>query len=111
MAEYYAQRASAGLIISEATGLSREGLGWPYAPGLCSDEQAEHWAPITRAVHHAGGRIFAPLWHMGRIVHPDLLGGDKPVLSSPTTAPGEGHTYPGQQAYAEARPLDVAEIH
>ncbi|MCM8731191.1 alkene reductase [Hephaestia sp. GCM10023244] len=110
MADYYAQRAGAGLIISEATGISREGLGWPYAPGLWSDEQAEHWAPITRAVHDAGGRIFAQLWHMGRIVHPDFLDGARPVSSSATTAPGEGHTYAGKQAYAEARPLDVAEI-
>src|SRR3546814_11041737 len=63
MAEYYEQRAGAGLIISEATGISREGLGWPYAPGLWNDEQAEHWAPITRAVPDAGGRIFAQTWH------------------------------------------------
>src|SRR3546814_14465897 len=110
MAEYYAQRASAGLIISEATGISREGLGWPYAPGLWSDEQAEHWAPITRAVHDAGGRIFAQLWHMGRIVHPDFLGGDKPVSSSAPTAPGEGHTYAGKQASAQARPPALADI-
>ena len=65
MAQYYAQRASAGLIISEATGISREGLGWPYAPGLWTDEQVEHWKPVTDAVHKAGGRIVAQLWHMG----------------------------------------------
>lgn len=110
MADYYGQRASAGLIISEATGISREGLGWPYAPGLWTDEQAAAWQPVTRAVHDAGGRIVAQLWHMGRIVHPDFLGGDKPVSSSATTAPGQAHTYAGKQAYAEARPLDVAEI-
>src|SRR3546814_9600631 len=90
--------------------MSRGGLGWRYASRLWSDEQAEHVAPITRAVHDEGVRIFAQLWHMGRIVHPDFLGGDKPVSSSATTAPGEGHTYAGKQAYAEARPLDVAEI-
>lgn len=110
MAEYYAQRASAGLIISEATGISREGLGWPFAPGLWSDEQAEAWAPVVAAVHAAGGRIFAQLWHMGRIVHPDFLEGAQPVSASATTAPGQAHTYAGKQDYAKARPLDIAEI-
>jgi N-ethylmaleimide reductase len=110
MADYYAQRASAGLIISEATGISQEGLGWPYAPGLWTDEQAAAWQPVTKAVHDAGGRIFAQLWHMGRIVHPDFLDGEAPVSSSATTAPGMAHTYDGKQPYAEARPLDVAEI-
>ncbi len=110
MADYYAQRAGAGLIISEATGISREGLGWPYAPGLWTEEQAQGWAPVTKAVHDAGGRILAQLWHMGRIVHPDFLGGEKPVSASATTAPGEAHTYSGKQPYAEARPLDIAEI-
>ena len=110
MAEYYAQRASAGLIISEATGISREGLGWPYAPGLWTDEQTEAWQPVTKAVHDAGGRIIAQLWHMGRIVHPDFLGGDKPVSSSATTAPGKAHTYDGKQPYVEARPLEIDEI-
>ena len=72
MAAYYAQRASAGLIISEATGISREGLGWPNAPGLWNAKQVEGWKLVTDAVHHAGGRIVAQLWHMGRLVHPDL---------------------------------------
>ena len=78
MAAYYAQRASAGLIISEATGISREGLGWPDAPGLWTDAQVDGWKPVTDAVHQAGGRIVAQLWHMGRLVHPDL-GGGQPV--------------------------------
>ncbi|HEY0327282.1 MAG TPA: alkene reductase, partial [Allosphingosinicella sp.] len=69
MAEYYRQRASAGLIISEATGISREGLGWPFAPGLWTEAQVEGWKPVTEAVHRAGGRIVAQLWHMGRLVH------------------------------------------
>src|ERR671921_156720 len=72
MAAYYAQRASAGLIISEATGISREGLGWPNAPGLWNKAQVEGWKLVTGAVHKAGGRIVAQLWHMGRLVHPDL---------------------------------------
>jgi len=110
MADYYAQRASAGLVISEATGISRQGLGWPYAPGLWTDEQTAAWQPVTKAVHDAGGRIIAQLWHMGRIVHPDFLDGEKPVSSSATTAPGQAHTYAGKQPYVEARQIDVAEI-
>ncbi|MFD1610388.1 alkene reductase [Sphingomonas tabacisoli] len=110
MPTYYAQRASAGLIITEATGISREGLGWPYAPGIWSDEQTEAWKPVVRAVHGAGGRIFLQLWHMGRIVHPSFLGGEQPVSSSATTAPAYAHTYDGKQPYTEARPLELHEI-
>src|SRR6185369_4275646 len=110
MAEYYAQRASAGLIISEATGISRQGLGWAYAPGLWTEEQTAAWKPIVAAVHKAGGRFFAQLWHMGRIVHPNFLGGAKGVSASATTAPGEIRTYEGKVPHAEARPLELAEI-
>ncbi|GAA4768896.1 alkene reductase [Stakelama sediminis] len=110
MAEYYAQRAGAGLIISEATGISREGLGWPYAPGLWTDEQTEAWKPVTDAVHKAGGRIVAQLWHMGRIVHPSFLDGAAPLSSSATTAPGQAHTYAGRQDYAEARAATTDDI-
>jgi 2,4-dienoyl-CoA reductase-like NADH-dependent reductase (Old Yellow Enzyme family) len=102
MAEYYAQRASAGLIISEATGISREGLGWPNAPGLWNDEQVAGWKLVTTAVHDAGGRIVAQLWHMGRLVHPSL-GGGQPVSSSPTIAPDLAHTYQGKKPYTKAR--------
>jgi 2,4-dienoyl-CoA reductase-like NADH-dependent reductase (Old Yellow Enzyme family) len=110
MGEYYAQRASAGLIISEATGISRQGLGWAYAPGLWTSEQVLGWKPVVAAVHKAGGRIFAQLWHMGRIVHPNFLGGAKGVSASATTAPGEIRTYDGKVPHAEARPLELAEI-
>ena len=110
MAEYYAQRASAGLILTEATGISQQGLGWPWAPGLWSEEQTEAWKPITAAVHEAGGRIVAQLWHMGRLVHPSFLDGAQPVSSSATTAPAYAHTYAGKQAYTEARPLLLDEI-
>ena len=112
MAQYYAQRAGAVLIISEATGISREGLGWPFAPGLWSDAQVAGWKPVTDAVHAAGGRIVAQLWHMGRLVHPDL-GGGQPVSSSATTAPHHAHTYEGNKPYVEARPAsrdDIARI-
>ena len=110
MAEYYAQRAGAGLIISEATGISQEGLGWPYAPGIWSDEQVAGWVPVVEAVHRAGGRIVCQLWHMGRIVHPDFLAGGRPVSASATTAPGQAHTYTGKQPYAQARALALEEI-
>lgn len=108
MPTYYAQRAAAGLIISEGTGISREGLGWPFAPGIWTDEQTEAWKPVTAAVHAAGGRIFVQLWHMGRLVHPDFLGA-APVSASATTAPFKAHTYAGKQPYAEARALRIDE--
>ena len=109
MAEYYAQRATAGLIISEATGISREGLGWPNAPGLRNEAQVEGWKLVTDAVHNAGGRIVAQLWHMGRLVHPDL-GGGEPVSSSATTAPGDAHTYDGKKPYVTARAATERDI-
>jgi 2,4-dienoyl-CoA reductase-like NADH-dependent reductase (Old Yellow Enzyme family) len=109
MVDYYTQRASAGLIITEATGISREGLGWPFAPGLWTDEQVEAWKPVTASVHAAGGRIVAQLWHMGRQVHSSVIGG-QPVSSSATATPGQAHTYEGKQDYETARPLDIAEI-
>jgi 2,4-dienoyl-CoA reductase-like NADH-dependent reductase (Old Yellow Enzyme family) len=110
MVEYYTQRASAGLIISEATGMSRQGLGWPYAPGIWTDAQTEGWRPVTDSVHQAGGRIVCQLWHMGRLVHPSFLGGEAPVSSSATTAPGKAYTYDGKLPYTEARPLRLDEI-
>jgi 2,4-dienoyl-CoA reductase-like NADH-dependent reductase (Old Yellow Enzyme family) len=110
MAQYYTPRADAGLIISEATGISRQGLGWAYAPGLWTEAQVEGWKPVVSAVHEAGGRIFAQLWHMGRIVHPNFLGGAKGVSASATTAPGEIRTYEGKVPHAEARPLALDEI-
>ena len=110
MKTYYVQRASAGLIITEATGMSRQGLGWPYAPGIWTQEQAEAWKPITEAVHEAKGRIFCQLWHMGRVVHSSFLDGEQPVSASATTAPFKAHTYDGRQPYEEARALAIEEI-
>ena len=102
MAAYYAQRAGAGLIISEATGISREGLGWPNAPGLWNEAQVEGWKKVTEAVHRNQGRIVAQLWHMGRLVHP-LVSGMDPVSSSAVTAPDYAHTYEGKKPYVEPR--------
>ncbi len=109
MGEYYSQRASAGLIISEATGISRQGLGWPYAPGLWTDAQTEAWKPVVARVHAAGGRIVAQLWHMGRQVHSSVIGG-QPVSSSATATTGQAPTYDGRQDFETARPLALEEI-
>ena len=109
MATYYSQRASAGLILTEATHISIEGSGWPYAGGLWGAERVKNWRKVTDAVHSAGGRIFAQLWHMGRLVHPSLHG-VHPVSSSATTAPGKAYTYEGRQPYVEARSLAFDEI-
>ncbi|HRD26859.1 MAG TPA: alkene reductase [Caulobacter sp.] len=110
MARYYAQRASAGLIVAEAIGVSRQGLGWPYATGLWRDDQVSGWRRVTAAVHEAGGRIVAQLWHMGRMVHPSFVDGASPVSASATRAPGRAHTYYGREPYAVARPLTREEI-
>ena len=109
MVDYYRQRAGAGLIISEATGISRQGLGWPYAPGIWSDEQVAAWQPVTQAVHDAGGWIIVQLWHMGRQVHSSVTG-EQPVSSSATATAGEAHTYEGKAPFETARPLTLEEI-
>lgn len=108
--EYYRQRASSGLIISEATGISQEGLGWPSAPGLWTDAQVEGWKPVTAAVHEAGGRIVAQLWHMGRLVHSVFNDGKQPVSASATKGEGRAHTHEGRKELEESRPLELNEI-
>ncbi|MCW1382286.1 alkene reductase [Novosphingobium sp. KCTC 2891] len=111
MATYYAQRAGAGLIISEAVGISREGLGTARAPGIWTAEQVEGWKPVTDAVHEAGGRIVCQLWHMGRVVHPWFLGGEPPVSASATRLEdGMAHTPAGRFPYEPARPLRIDEM-
>lgn len=110
MATYYRQRAGAGMILTEATGISVEGLGWPSAPGIWSDEQTEAWKPIVKGVHDEGGMIVMQLWHMGRIVHPYFLGGEPPFSASATKAPGEAHTPVGKQEYATAREMTKEDI-
>ncbi|MBS0254669.1 MAG: alkene reductase [Proteobacteria bacterium] len=109
MAEYYVQRASAGLIISEATGINREGLGMPNAPGIWNADQVAGWARVTDAVHRAGGRIMLQLWHMGRVVHPSVSGME-PVSASATAAPGKVHTYEGKADFAVARAMSRDDI-
>ncbi|CAK2738524.1 N-ethylmaleimide reductase [Vibrio crassostreae] len=82
MAAYYAQRASAGLIVAEGTQISPLGQGYAWTPGIYSDEQIAGWKKVTDAVHEKGGVIFAQLWHVGRVTHPDNIGGEQPISSS-----------------------------
>jgi 2,4-dienoyl-CoA reductase-like NADH-dependent reductase (Old Yellow Enzyme family) len=110
MARYYAERAGAGVIFSEAIGITQQGLGWPYATGIWSREQVAGWRNVTDAVHAAGGKIIAQLWHMGRVVHPNFLGGMQAISASATAAPGQAYTYQGRLDHESARPLQVHEI-
>jgi len=110
MATYYTQRASAGLLITEATAISPQGQGYADVPGLYGTEQLDGWKRVTHAVHAEGGKIVMQLWHMGRIVHPVFLDGQPPVSASATTAPGEAHTPTGKQPYAEARAMTHEDI-
>lgn len=111
MAEYYAQRASAGLLISEATQVSPEGQGYPNTPGIHSDAQAEGWARIAQAVHDRGGRIAVQLWHVGRVSHTVFQpGGALPVAPSAIAAAGQGYTPSGLQDYPTPRALETEEI-
>ncbi len=91
MAQYYAQRADCGLIVTEATAVDPQGMGWYRVPGIWTSEMVEGWRQVTHAVHMAGGRIFSQLWHMGRLVLPDYLDGAQPIGPSPIA--GEGQTF------------------
>lgn len=110
MAEYYAQRADAGLIISEATAVTPMGVGYPDTPGLWSQEQVEGWKLITKAVHNKGGRIFAQLWHVGRISAPLYLNGELPVAPSAIAAEGHVSLVRPMQNFATPRALETSEI-
>jgi N-ethylmaleimide reductase len=108
---YYAQRASAGLLVTEATQVSPQGVGYPNTPGIHSDEQAAGWRLVTDAVHAEGGRIFAQLWHVGRISHPSLQpGGALPVAPSAIAAEGTVFTGTANEAFVTPRALETAEI-
>ena len=110
-AAYYAQRASAGLIISEATQISPQGVGYPGTPGIHNAEQIAGWKGVTEAVHAAGGRIFLQLWHVGRISHPSLQpDGAVPVAPSAIAPTGQAMTLDGMKPFVTPRALDPAEI-
>jgi 2,4-dienoyl-CoA reductase-like NADH-dependent reductase (Old Yellow Enzyme family) len=110
MAEYYEQRASAGLILSEATSVTPMGVGYADTPGIWSDEQVEGWKQVTDAVHKAGGRIFLQLWHVGRISDPVFLNGDTPVAPSAIKPAGHVSLVRPIKDYETPRALDLEEI-
>ncbi|MDN5512635.1 alkene reductase [Acinetobacter sp.] len=110
MAEYYAQRASAGLIISEATVISEEANGYEKTPGLFSDAQVEGWKLVTDAVHAKDGLIVAQLWHVGRVSHPDLLNGETPVSASNVQQAGYVSLLRPKREYVVPCPLEISEI-
>ncbi|NJK39742.1 MAG: alkene reductase [Oscillatoriales cyanobacterium RM1_1_9] len=110
-AEYYAQRASAALIISEATQISPQGMGYPHTPGIHSAEQVEGWKRVTQAVHDQGGRMFLQLWHVGRVSHPSLQpNSELPVAPSAIAPEGMAATYEGEKPFVMPRALETAEI-
>jgi N-ethylmaleimide reductase len=108
--EYYAQRASAGLIISEAATVSRQGTGYDNGPGLYTDEQAAGWQAITDAVHQAGGRIFVQLFHVGRMSHPAFQEGGLPVGASAAAAGPATERYDGTHPFTRPRALQITEL-
>ncbi|GJI92468.1 alkene reductase [Duganella hordei] len=110
MARYYEQRASAGLILSEATAVTPQGVGYADTPGLWSDEQVEGWKQVTAAVHKAGGVIFAQLWHVGRISDPSFLNGEAPVSASAIPAKGHVSLLRPERPYPVPRALDTEEL-
>jgi 2,4-dienoyl-CoA reductase-like NADH-dependent reductase (Old Yellow Enzyme family) len=110
MAEYYAQRASAGLILSEATAVTPQGVGYANTPGIWSDEQVEGWKLVTNAVHAKGGKIFLQLWHVGRISDPIFLNGDLPVAPSAIKPQGHVSLVRPQREYVTPRALRLDEI-
>jgi N-ethylmaleimide reductase len=111
MAEYYAQRSSAGLIVSEATTISPQANGWLESPGIYTDAMEAGWRLITDTVHARGARIFLQLWHMGRASHSDFHGGRPPVSASAVRISGDGiHTPVGKQPYETPRSLETHEV-
>ncbi len=108
--EYYAQRASAGLIISEAAAVSRQGTGYDNGPGLYTDEQVAGWQAITDAVHEAGGRIFVQLFHVGRMSHPAFQEGGLPVGASAVAAGPTTERYDGTHFFTRPRALRITEL-
>jgi 2,4-dienoyl-CoA reductase-like NADH-dependent reductase (Old Yellow Enzyme family) len=110
MAEYYVQRASAGLIFSEATSITPMGVGYPDTPGIWSPEQIQGWKAVTTAVHAAGGRMLLQLWHVGRISDPSFLNGAQPVSSSAIAAEGHVRQLRPERPYPVPRMLETNEI-
>lgn len=110
MAEYYVQRASAGLIISEATSVTPMGVGYPNTPGIWSDAQIRGWSNITKAVHGAGGKIVLQLWHVGRISDPSYLNGELPVAPSAIQPAGHVSLVRPLKDFVTPRALETEEV-
>lgn len=110
MADYYQQRASAGLILTEATSVTPMGVGYPDTPGIWSQEQVEGWKLVTEAVHQAGGLIFLQLWHVGRISDSSYLNGELPVAPSSIAADGHVSLVRPEKQYEVPRALETDEI-
>jgi 2,4-dienoyl-CoA reductase-like NADH-dependent reductase (Old Yellow Enzyme family) len=110
MAQYYEERASAGLILSEATAVTPQGVGYAATPGIWSQEQVEGWKLVTNAVHAKGGKIFLQLWHVGRVSDPVFLNGDLPVAPSAIAPQGHVSLVRPQRPYVTPRALEAAEI-
>lgn len=111
MATYYAQRASAGLLITEATVVSEQGFGWVETPGIYNDQQVEGWKGVTQAVHDKGSAIFLQLWHCGRASHSDFFDGELPVSASAVKLQGDHvHTPVGKKEYETPRALETQEV-
>lgn len=108
--EYYKQRTGAGLIVSEATNISPQAIGYAFTPGIWSTPQVESWKRVTRGVHDAGGLIVLQLWHTGRISHPDLQSGALPVSASAIKPGGDAFTYEGPKPLVTPRALETREI-
>lgn len=110
-AVYYRQRASGGLLITEASQVSPEGKGYAMTPGIYSPQQIEGWKKVTRGVHERGGKIFLQLWHVGRISHPDFQpGGILPVAPSAIRPEGHAYTSKGKQDFVAPRELRADEL-
>ncbi|CDZ76599.1 N-ethylmaleimide reductase [Legionella massiliensis] len=110
MAEYYGQRASAGLIFSEAAQISPQGVGYSFTPGIHSQEQVAGWKKVTQKVHARGGQIYLQLWHVGRVSHPDFHDGALPVAPSAIAFAGQSYTPSGFKDIVKPRALELQEI-
>ncbi len=109
MADYYARRAEAGLIVTEATIIRPDSLGYPDTPGIYTDDQVEGWRQVTRRVHEAGGKIFLQIWHVGRVSHPYYLNGQQPIAPSAVALSGRVPRQAGLE-YGTPRELRSEEI-
>ncbi|MEL6372273.1 MAG: alkene reductase [Pseudomonadota bacterium] len=107
---YYAQRASAGLIVTEASQISAQGVGYIRTPGCYTDEMVDAWSAVTETVHATGGRIYLQIWHVGRTSHPDFHGGTLPVAPSAIGYDGEVFTPDGKKTIVTPRALDASEL-